>query len=406
VGGLGTHVFELTNGLSRVDCDVTVFAPSNSGTRIHREPNITIHMVAGIAGAPNQSGPSWRLKFNRLNSICVSYASNLIKNSNFRPDIIHCHEWHGFPAAKQLRQMFKIPVIGTVHLLQHPVQSSWGVETPLEIVNQEKQFCRNADALITVSESMLTLIMSTHSTPAAQLNLIYNGMDPRPFANSTMSVEEPRKLRAKYALPHEKIVIFAGRLSPQKGIYSLFESVRQLIKQWPNVRYLVAGEPDISSETWSVERITETMRAMFPQYHSVAEKLTILGKVARAELAQLYHVADIAIVPSIYEPFGYAAIEAMAAGVPVVATAVGGLPEIIQDQVTGLLVPVQTSSTGPTVVDVEKLTAAQLLLLKEAKLAKRLGRAGQDHAINTFGLQQMVEKTYKVYQRYAGNGAH
>lgn len=404
VGGLGTHVFELTNGLGRADCEVTVFAPSNSATRIYREPNITVHMVAGKANTPNRSVPSWRLKFNRLNSVCVSYASNLINNSTLRPDIIHCHEWHCFPAANQLRQMFKIPVIGTVHLLQHPVQSWWGVETPLEIVNQERQFCRSADALITVSDSMLKLIRSTHQTPATQINRVYNGMDPRPFANSLTTPEELHRLRAKYALPHEKIIIFAGRLSPQKGIYGLFDSVAQVIKQWPNVRYLVAGEPDFD-DAWSIERITQTMEVMFPQYVNVSDKITILGKVSRADLAQLYHVADAAIVPSIYEPFGYAAIEAMAAGVPVIATAVGGLAEIIQDQVTGLLVPVHSRSDGPSVIDAEKLTAAQLLLLSDETRAKQLGRAGQDHAIANFSLKKMVDETYKVYQRYAGNGA-
>lgn len=404
VGGLGTHVFELTKGLSRANCDVTVFAPSDFETKIYREPNITVHMVGGRASKPIQGVPSWRLKFNRLNSLCVSYASKLLTSSISRPDIIHCHEWHGFPAAKQLRQMFKIPVIGTVHLLQHPVQSWWGVETPLEIVNQERQFCRSADALITVSESMLKLIMSTHKTPATQINFVYNGMDPWPFTNSTMGIEELQQFRAKYALPHEKIILFAGRLSPQKGIYELFESVAQVIKERPDVRYLVAGEPDFD-DAWSIERITQTMKVMFPHYLNASDKLTILGKVSRADLAQLYHVADVAIVPSIYEPFGYAAIEAMAAGVPVVATAVGGLAEIIQDGATGLLVPVHRTSSGPSIVDVDQLTSAQLQLLSDETRAKQIGRAGQDHVIRNFSLKKMADETYKVYQRYAGNGA-
>ncbi len=378
-----------------------MLAPSSGETKVHHAPNLTVHLVSANGGPPNHGPGTLMQRFIRLNQVCVKYAKNLLVEYNQRPDIIHCHEWHGFPAAQQLRELFKIPVVATVHLLQHPVQGSWGVMTPPEIIKQERELCRGADALITVSNSMVNLIRTTHQTPSQKLEMVYNGLDPGPFMKSIMSPEELCKLRESFATRDEKIIIFAGRLCPQKGIYELLASAARVIKRRPNVRYLVAGEPDFAPDTWTVARLRQMMKEMFPNQASVWEKVIILGKITRTRLADLYQVADIAIVPSLYEPFGYAAIEAMAAGLPVIATEVGGLAEIIRNNETGLLVPVHARDHGPHLLNVERLTSAQLELLQDEQKARRLARAGQQHVINTFSLVKMAQQTLAVYRRYA-----
>jgi alpha-maltose-1-phosphate synthase len=113
----------------------------------------------------------------------------------------------------------------------------------------------------------------------------------------------------------------------------------------------------------------------------------------------LYQVADLVLIPSIYENSPYAGFEAMAAGRPIVATAVGGLAEIIQDNVTGLLVPVHRRNEGSHTVDVGRLITAQLEMLNERKHAERMGKNGQQRLIKEFSLEKMVSSTLNVYRQ-------
>lgn len=401
VGGLGTHVYELADGLGRLGCEVTVLAPSLFARTLSAGPNVTVHFfdrVGNATGAQTSAKMQW---FVDLNKKCVLHAAQLIKSRGLRPDIIHCHDWLGFPAAHQLGKLFKIPVIGTVHLLQNPVMEWWGENLQPDIAKQERDLCRGADGLITVSHSMRELIRETHGLADDRPHVIYNGMEPGLFTEPAMTPEERDRLRRVYASPGEKLIFFAGRLTAQKGIGALLESASQVLERWPTARYLIAGTPDVSPAVWDAERITEEAKKLFSGVFDKWDRIKFLGKVSRERLPELYRIADLAVVPSIYEPFGYAAIEAMAAGVPVVATAVGGLAEIVQDKQTGLLAPVRARSDGQHAVDIEKLTAAQLTLLSDDRLAQSMGQAGRRYVMDNFGRDRMALETLQVYRRYA-----
>jgi len=400
-GGLGTHVYELADGLGRLGCEVTVLMPSRFVRTLSAGPNVTVHFfnrVVDSTGAQPSSEMQW---FVDLNKMCVLHAGELIKSGKLRPDIIHCHDWLTFPAAQQLGKLFRIPVIGTVHLLKNPVVEWWGETLPAEVAKQERDLCRGADGLITVSRSMRELIRETHGLADDRIHVVYNGMEMSPFTEPTHTPEERDSLRRAYASPEEKLIFFAGRLNGQKGIVALLESASQVLERWPNARYLVAGSPDVSPAVWGAERIAEEARKIFSGVFDKWDRIQFLGKVSRERLPALYGIADIAVVPSIYEPFGYAAIEAMAAGVPVVATAVGGLAEIVQDRRTGLLVPVWTMTDGRRAVDVGKLTAAQLTLLSDDGLARAMGQAGRQYVIDNFGCDKMALETLRVYRHHA-----
>jgi glycosyltransferase involved in cell wall biosynthesis len=396
VGGLGTHVFELITGLAQTDSvvDLLAFSPRNS--KVVETPETRVHFIAPSAATRHFIQQTTMVHRAVTEALCfnhelTAYGQKLIEKQRPGPDLIHCHDWFTFPAAIELKRRFGIPVVGTIHILNHPIVRRWGMLPDQEVEQQERNNYCQADTLITVSESMREIIRSTYELPADRIHVVHNGLDVQPFMKTALSPAGLGRLRQSIAALDEKIVIFAGRLTPQKGIAPLFAAAAQVLEQYPKVRYLIIGEPDAPDSEQMVQQLLD-------QYPSLKEKIKLLGKVSRKQLAILYQIADIALVPSVYEPFGYAAVEAMGAAVPVVATRVGGLAEIIEDGKTGLLVPVQAVEGDLHQVDEKALVAAQLALLRDGLLAKQIGAAGQRHVADKFNLQAMARSTMRVYR--------
>jgi glycosyltransferase involved in cell wall biosynthesis len=389
-GGVGTHVMELSRGLGRAGHQVTVisFTPGQATTL--SESNVQVHMIS-----PGSSGPERRsmvqsiLDFNRD---VVSYGRSLIDDLGRRPDIINYHNWTMWPAAYELGQMFGIPTLGTIHFLSEPTERWWGQTPDAEIVKQEKELFHKAERFIIVSQSMRDIVQATHQVKDERVSVIYNGLDVEPFMNSLLTFEEVEKLRGAVAADHEKIVLFAGRLSPQKGISALVESAAQVVAAHPDVVYLIVGEPD-------TREMGPVIDGLFQQYPMLKNKVKLLGKMPRTQLATLFQIADIVVIPSLYDTCPYMTVEAMAAGVPVVATRVGGLAEMVVHGETGLLVAVHTNAAGQHIVDVEQLAAAQLALLADGEMAKRMGSAGQRRVMSEYTLDKMVRATLEVYRQ-------
>jgi glycosyltransferase involved in cell wall biosynthesis len=396
VGGLGTHVFELAKGLGRLGCHVEVFAPSKFGRTLHDGPDVTVHFFSNDTDPSASAFPADIQWFIDLNKNFIRHASKLAVSQGTQPDVIHCHDWLNFPAAYQLGKLLKCPVISTVHLLQNPIVKWWGDSPRPEIVKQERDLCLKSDAVITVSRSMRQIISKTHGIPAERIQVVYNGIDTQHFTKGQLSASEKDELRRSFAMPEERIFIYAGRLTPQKGIPALFEAAVKVLSARPDVHYLIAGAPDFTGELWDADKIQREAKAMFTTFQ-FWDRMHMLGKVSRERVAALYQISDVALVPSLYEPFGYAATEAMAAGLPVIASAVGGLAEIIQDGKSGLLVPVTEMPDGWNQVDVEKLSAAQIRLLDDRELAGQLGRAGRQRVVSEFHSDKMAEPTLAIY---------
>jgi alpha-maltose-1-phosphate synthase len=394
-GGVGTHVFELSKGLREAGCHVCVLACAPGKSETLQESNLVVHLLspgaASFIKATNQSYAGSILAFT---DDLVAKGREVIDKDGWQPDIIQCYSWLTFSAARQLGEMYRIPVLSVIGYISEPVERWWGQEPDQEIIRQEELLFREGKAFITVSNSMQKIIRDTYAVPQSRLHVVYNGMDPQPFMNPTSNLDVIRDLRQAVAKANEKIVIFAGRLHPHKGIGALLDSASQVIAKYPNVRYLLAGEPDS-------REFAEKLHHLLDQHDNLRGKITLLGKIPRNQLAALYQVADIALVPSVYEPFGYASIEAMAAGVPVIASDVGGLAEIISHGQTGLLVPVHQKADSPHVVDVRELAYAQLILLNDHSMARQLGLSGRRRVLDFFNLERMVQSTISVYRSLA-----
>lgn len=387
-GGVGTCVEELADAISETGSEAIVVACTYRRPGIYKEKNKIIHLLEPISqngGNQQQSIVEGILAFNRS---LVSYTRKLIAEKP--PQVIHCQNWVTFPAGWELSCEFKIPLITTVHYLAEPIERWWGqLPDPAIVEQEEKMFC-HAGVLVTVSASMRDLIQETYHVPATEIQVVHNGMDTTRFVNPVLDAVAAAKLRRTMAADDEKIVLFCGRLNPQKGISSLLDSARIVMDEEPKTRLIVAGEPDSKQTSMAV-------REKLEQNPVVKQRTKFLGKLPRKQLALLYQIADIAVVPSVYEPFGYAALEAMAAGAPVIATAAGGLKEIVQQEQTGILVPVSVEG-NLRAPDIAKLAAAQVALLRNPGRAKQLGKAGHQRAFQDFSLVKWRDSMLRIYR--------
>ena len=391
-GGVGTHVQELSAGLSRNGDRVAVVACTVGKQEKIIERNRIVYLIPPSQPAgSSMAASSMTQGILAFNKDLVSFAKQTVFAEGEPPDVIQCYNWLTFPAAYELGQSLHVPVVSTIQFVSEPSERWWGQIPDPEIVEQEAMAFRDADRLITVSHSMRSIVQRTHGIPDHKINVVYNAMDVEAFGKSNVTPQHLAKLRAAVASGGEKIVFFAGRLNPQKGVSAIFESIPQVLEHYPNVKYVFAGEPDS-------QNFSRTMREMFDQNPALKSKIIMLGKLPRHKLAALYKIADVALVPSVYEPFGYAAIEAMAEGVPLVATAAGGLAEIVDHEKTGLSVPVHGEGNGVRTVDVPSLTFATRRMLQDEDFARQMALAAGEKVKKVFGLETMVRDTRAIYE--------
>ena len=391
--GAGTHVFELATGLTRAGIETGILAVTPCEGRVYEEDGVAVNLVAPspetCSAASRLSAPQGVLA---VSNDLIAYGKSLLMKDRKRPDMIHCHDWYTYPAARELGAGFGIPVVGTAHSTSEPIVRWWGELPDQEVLRQEKSFYRNSDRLITVSESMKGIISATHGVSDDRIDVVHNGLDWRRFAGSGLTADQRKRLRERVAADDEQIIVFAGRLTAQKGVRALLKSAELVIEEHKSVKYLIAGEADSLHSSQMVEEMIRGQRAM-------SERMKLLGRVERKQLGMIYQVADIAVVPSIYEPFGYAAVEAMAIGVAVIVTGVGGLNEIVEQERSGLKVEVKDEGGGRKEVDVEGLARAQVRLLREEETRKRIGEEGQRRVKEMFNVERMVDRTLLVYRK-------
>ena len=395
VGGKATHVQELCIGLANAGHTVHVFSYCMERTFTLQDRGVCIHFLQfPLAGRAHQyDGNLGELQL--VNRKLADHATQFFKNKQ-PPDIIHAHEWMEFGCAELLRNVFDIPVVMTNHLL-----CAWMLEnlTPEpeseQIIGHERDACWRADKVIAVSRSLKEQIVSRYGVEDSQVDVVHNGLNPAVFDPGRLQQAEMDAEREKLGIGGDKLVVFAGRLTPQKGVSALLRSAIQVLRKRDDVRYAIAGKLEPGG-------YSDFLTMMVLGHPKLKSRIIFLDRISRERLAVIYGLAILAVVPSIYEPFGYAAVEAMAAGKPVVASNTGGLAEIIEDGRSGLLVPlVQHNNAGAVMydVDVPKLVSAQLRICDDPEMAHRLGECGRERVLSLFNVEQMIEGTVGTYTR-------
>jgi glycogen synthase len=321
VGGMGKHVAELVPAVAELTHDsfqLDVLTTRSSGGSVVEQysENITIYRVDIPPIDPNDL-------FNSVaegNRVLEDRARRLAQI--YRYDLIHIHDWLTARAGVTLKHEWKTPLIVTIHATERGRHYSYLPNQMSQQINQlEWQACYEAWQVIVCSGYMAGELRGYFDVPTDKMSMIPNGINPDLLQNCPE--EEVERLRRRYAPNGERLLFFVGRITPEKGLQVLLRAMPLILKTMPDVRLLVAGK--------NSEQMTPLVDEL-----CIGENVELLGFVTDQERNCLYAAVDAAIFPSLYEPFGIVALEAMAAGCNVVVSAVGGLCEVVHHLHTGL----------------------------------------------------------------------
>jgi alpha-maltose-1-phosphate synthase len=389
VGGVGTYLGQLANGLASEDMRLS-FAIGGCGPHDSIvEANRQVHFIHPTVD-PLVLGSE---RFGLFSDGAADEVARRCEAELGIPDVIHCNNWFTYRCGQRLRERWGRPIVSTVHSLEHLFTPRWGVDTAAFIADLERELCRSSDLVIAVSRSVAEEVRSLRAD--ANVVVIHNGAAPWPAV-------DPEATAAVAALcPEEttadgsptKLVVFAGRLVPQKGLRFLLHAFRQMSATRDDLRLVVAGG--------GVEDHTLALREFAESDPLLASTTRFVGKLDRPQLLALYARSAVAVVPSLYEPFGYAATEAMAAGVPLVASRIGGLAEIVEHDHSGVLVGVNIDADGYARIDPDELATAIVDLVDDRAKAQRLREAGLARAADFTGTR-MAELTLQAYRSVHG----
>jgi alpha-maltose-1-phosphate synthase len=372
-GGAGVHVEYLVRELRRLE-------------------HVTVH-AWGVGDIPHEAwdvlaGSEPHLAALRALSIDLAMAARAQGT-----DIVHTHTWYASLGGHLTKLVYDVPHVATVHSLE-PLRpwkaeqlkggyavSLWAEKTALEA----------ADAVIAVSESTRRDILSVYpDIDPDRVHVILNGVDTDQYAADPGT----DALERHGVSPDKPSVVFVGRITRQKGVAHLLHAARQFDPEAQLV--LCAGSADTRELGAEVQRLVDELQS------SREGVVWIERMLPKEEVIQLISHATVFACPSIYEPLGIVNLEAMACGAAVVATATGGIVEVVQDGETGLLVPIEPGDDGTGAPRSPERFAADFaervnVLLHDPARAEQMGAAGRRRAIEHFSWATIAEQTAALY---------
>jgi glycogen synthase len=385
-GGAGVHVGELARELRRrIGLDVRTFGDhdeSEAGYRVRGY--VPAH---GLDGADPRMRGAWGALSRDL-AMAIDPVD---------ADVVHCHTWYVHLAGLLVRHAYGLPLVVTVHSLE-PLRpwkreelgggydlSTWVERTALE----------SAEAVIAVSRGTRDDVLRHFDVAPERVHVIHNGIDAAFYAPDPAT----DALERHGVDPGRPYVLFVGRITRQKGIVHLVRAIRHLDPGFGVV--LCAGQPDTPEIAAEMEAAVAEARAHRPDVVWIGEM------VSRPDVRQLYSHAALFVCPSVYEPFGIINLEAMACETAVVASRVGGIPEVVVDGETGVLVPLELSADDPmSPADPDRyardLADAVNRLMADGALRARMGAAGRRRAADHFSWSAIADETVALYRSLRG----
>lgn len=385
-GGAGVHVAELVRALrARGDLEVRVRAFDEPVP----EPGTTGYAVPETLRSANAA--------LRTLGVDLAMADAVAREGT---DLVHSHTWYANLGGHLAGLLAGIPHVVTAHSLE-PLRP-WKAEQlggGYRISSfAERTAYESAAAVIAVSAGMRADVLASYpQVDPARVHVVHNGIDADRWKPERGPVA--RTLLTDRGIdPDAPTVVFLGRITRQKGLPYLLRALRQLPPEVQVV--LLAGAPDTPEIQQEVVDLVEQLRASRPRaaaVHWVPEMLP------RDEVVAVLSHATVFLCPSVYEPLGIVNLEAMACELPVVATATGGIPEVVVHGETGWLVPIEQVQDGTgTPVDEDRfvadLAAAVVEAVADPERAARMGRAGRRRVVEQFSWSTVAERTVQVYR--------
>jgi glycogen synthase len=381
-GGAGVHVDYLSRELAKtIDVDVRCFGNQRLEKGKLKVTGFDLDTNGFTCPKPLRSA------FGAVRR-CIDF-----NTVNIDADVVHCHTWYSHFGGILAKKNYGIPLVVTVHSLE-PLrpwkreQLAGGYDFSLWV---EKTALEMADAIIAVSGDTKRDIERLFDVDPARVRVIYNGID----LNEYRKVESTAALKRFGIDPQKPYLLFVGRITRQKGIVHLVRAIEFMERDFQIV--LCAGAPDTPAIAKEMERAIEKAKA------KRSDIIWIDEMVDKPAAVELYSNADVFCCPSIYEPFGIINLEAMACETAVVASAVGGIKEVVVDGETGFLVPLEQQKETPfeptNPEKFERDLAARInQLMKDRHLREKFGKAGRKRAEAKFSWSAIAEETIALYR--------
>lgn len=371
VGGIARHVAELYPEIVKLGHEIHLITVEFGST-----PKYEI--VEGIhiyrcPVAPGDDFFHWVVNMNNSMGIMGSRLFN--RHSDF--DLIHAHDWLVGDAAIALKNNFKIPILATIHATEYGRYN--GLHTPKQkyIFGKENLLAHEAWRIIVCSQYMQGEIQRVFKSPVDKLDIIYNGI--RPEKKHHDHNFDRAKFRRRFANDREKIVYYVGRMTHEKGISVLLNAAPKILTAMGSkVKFVIIG----GGNTTELKQQAQSL--------DITEQCYFTGFMSDTDLDKFQTIADCAVFPSLYEPFGIVALESFAARVPVVVSNTGGLSEVVQHNQTGIVTHAN---------DIESLTWGILEVLNNPEHSQYLVENAYKSLAQRFNWADLARKTISVFER-------
>ncbi len=371
VGGIARHVAELYPEIAQSGHEVHLLTVE-FGQAPHYEvvDNIKVHRVP--VGA-SQDFFHWVGNMNE--SMGRHGGKLLLEEEPF--DLIHAHDWLVGDAAIALKHTFKVPLVTTIHATEFGRHN--GLHNPIHhyIHQKEKYLAHESWRVIVCSDYMRREVERALCTPWDKVDVVFNGI--RSGKKPTLRQADHCQFRRRFAADNQHIVYYVGRMTYEKGVQVLLDATPTIIQELNGqVKVVIIG----SGQSEALKRQAWEL--------GIWDHCHFTGFMSEEDLDQFQTIADCAVFPSLYEPFGIVVLESFAARVPVVVSNAGGIPEVVRHGKTGIVTLANNSGS---------LAAGILMVLQHPYMAKRLVEQAYQELGDRFSWAHLAQQTDAIYQR-------
>ena len=388
-GGMNVYVREMTRYLGRKGVHVDVFTRSQD----EHVPPVLHDLGYGNRVVHIPSGPEFPLPKKELAGYLPEFVDGILKfarEKNIHYDLIHSHYWMSGIAAQSLKEAWGVPIVHMFHtlgLMKNRVAQSEAEMEGAYRIDGENQVIQAADQIVAATLAEQSQLQFLYHVEEEKVTIIPPGVDishfyPIPADEAKSVIGVPQQ---------DQMVLFVGRIEPLKGVDMLIRAIAHMRSRgvqalFPHYLAIIGGDPNPDSQVLSSEmsRLQNLCREL-----GLEDMVIFLGKRAQSSLPYYYSAAEMLVMPSYYESFGMVALEAMACGTPVVASQVGGLGFLVQDGVTGYVVP-----GGDYLALSDRLTQ----LLSQPELRRRLGEQAANYASH-YAWENITDRMLELYDK-------
>jgi glycosyltransferase involved in cell wall biosynthesis len=376
IGGISPHVFFLSKSLAKNGVKVYVVTCDFPGAPAHEIiDSVEVYRVDSYRN-PSPDFATWVYLMNvNMQKEAAALAGQLAD----KIDVFHAHDWLVATAGIGLKHIFRKPLLVTMHSTEIGRREGIHTSTEKMVHETEAWFTYEAWKVICCSEYMVSHVKWAFGLPDDKLVMVPNGVNTHVYEN--VGKQDLKSFRSKFALPEEKIVLFVGRLVYEKGAHVLINAIPKVLEKI-DAKFVIVGSG------YMKEQLSNIVRSM-----GLERKVLFAGFVEDETLLKLQKCADVSVVPSLFEPFGIVALEAMAAKSPVVVSDTGGLSEIVEHDSTG----VKVYPNNP-----DSLAWGITKILLDENYRNRIRENAYKKVQEKFDWDKIAQQTKRIYEAVLG----